>query len=526
MSLVVTAQKKKRLSPAKAVLFIVVACVGFFVLLEALLRVFGYSGYQIDFGVYRNVPGDITPRQRLVHRVPSVGVEYPITINSQGFRGAGRIRPESAARILCLGDSSTMGYGVGDAETYPARLATFLDGTFPGVFDVLNAGSIGYTISDELGYLEEKGDVVKPDVVILEVFYNDVIEESFRKETQRDFRRNALPYTALKSLLLKSAVYHVLRNAYVLALAKAGRYFPENPIDKMDMAMFPERFPKEWKAYESKLEKLVQYVRARNMSLLLLISPHQYQVYSWGYPFGAYYHARGYQDRIIEIAKRLGIPYVDLLPAFQEEAKRDQAVFLTYGLYDEHESDIGQLLKARAVFAALMEVLEQDGFYNLYGRFEEAQIRRLSGDGAVFRGRQWRSRGDAPSLILRPDVAIEFPGLKMREHSWLRFSAGIAPWSRVTDQLSLRVLAADRSSSRGQVLLYDARMDSAGKNEPIDVLKSLSGASGGDVSLTFELTTIRQGASEQPGEKDNEVYISNPIIYVTKRNVEKEGERR
>jgi lysophospholipase L1-like esterase len=525
---VTTAQTKRRVSRRKALLFSACACIAFLALCEGALRLFGYSGYQIDFGVYRNVPGDITPRQRLVHEVPSVGVTYEITINSQGFRAPGRLRPKTPCRVLCLGDSSTMGYGVGDRETYPARVATFLEGAFPGIFDVINAGSIGYTINDEMSYLQEKGDMIKPDVVILEVFYNDVIELSFRKQSQRDFRRKALPYTPLASMMLKSALYQSLRNAYVLALARAGRYFPENPTDKMDMAMFPQRFPKEWEAYERELEKLADYLKARNIPLLLLISPHQYQVYSWGYPFGSYYDQRGYQDRIIEIARRVGIPYVDLLPILREEAKEEQAVFLTYGLYDEHESDIGQLLKARAVYPALLTVLENNGFYDFYARFDRATIRSLSQNGGVLRGRQWRSRGDAPSLLLRPNVALKFSNVHITQDSWLRFATGVAPWLKQARSvpLRLRVVAADESSTGTETLIYEAHIDTANKDQPIFVLHSLSSLAGKTVSLIFELTMREdQIPTGSKGEKI-EVFVSNPIIFAAKRNPPQEQTHR
>ena len=61
-----------------------------------------------------------------VHLADMSGPGVPLTINSQGFRGSvsfGPTPPAEKMRIVCSGDSYTLGWGVGDDETWCALLA-------------------------------------------------------------------------------------------------------------------------------------------------------------------------------------------------------------------------------------------------------------------------------------------------------------------------------------------------------------------------------------------------------------------
>src|SRR4030095_7046576 len=65
-------------------------------------------------------------------------------INSAGLRGE-EVRPDGTfdKRILVLGDSLVFGHGVGDADSFPARLETVLREQTQRV-EVLNGGVPGY----------------------------------------------------------------------------------------------------------------------------------------------------------------------------------------------------------------------------------------------------------------------------------------------------------------------------------------------------------------------------------------------
>ncbi len=66
---------------------------------------------------WANIPGK---------RIPDMyGPGAALTINAQGFRGVRAYAvevPPGKTRVICSGDSFTMGYGVGDGMTWPARM--------------------------------------------------------------------------------------------------------------------------------------------------------------------------------------------------------------------------------------------------------------------------------------------------------------------------------------------------------------------------------------------------------------------
>ena len=94
--------------------------------------------------------------------------------NDLGLRGETLDLRRSTTKILALGDSVTYGYGLGDADTYPARLKNALDLKFPGRYTVANGGVNAYPISFEhqkFLYLWAKG--LHPDVVIVGYSFNE-----------------------------------------------------------------------------------------------------------------------------------------------------------------------------------------------------------------------------------------------------------------------------------------------------------------------------------------------------------------
>src|SRR5207249_2137529 len=89
---------------------------------------------------------------------------HPVTINRLGLRGAELREPRPARRILCLGDSITFGYGVGDDETYAAALGRHLAA---GGAEVVNGGVTGYTSHQVRKRLALVGPVLRPDDVVI-----------------------------------------------------------------------------------------------------------------------------------------------------------------------------------------------------------------------------------------------------------------------------------------------------------------------------------------------------------------------
>ena len=70
--------------------------------------------------------------------------------------------------VVTLGDSITFGYGVADDETLPAQIQTLMPDSY-----VINAGTPGYHITQEVAFYKEKLEPLEPDALILIFYWND-----------------------------------------------------------------------------------------------------------------------------------------------------------------------------------------------------------------------------------------------------------------------------------------------------------------------------------------------------------------
>jgi hypothetical protein len=94
-----------------------------------------------------------------------------VRINSQGLRDReySLAKPPGVYRILMLGDSTTLGWGVSAGET----AAKLLERQLGPQFEVINAGVGNYGTVQESAYYKTRGRLFHPDLVILQYFIND-----------------------------------------------------------------------------------------------------------------------------------------------------------------------------------------------------------------------------------------------------------------------------------------------------------------------------------------------------------------
>lgn len=82
------------------------------------------------------------------------GPDLDLTINAQGFRGRQDVSPSVPVgmnRLFCVGDSFTLGFGVGDNDTWCARMSALTPG-----LETVNMGQGGYGLDQAfLWYLRD-----------------------------------------------------------------------------------------------------------------------------------------------------------------------------------------------------------------------------------------------------------------------------------------------------------------------------------------------------------------------------------
>ena len=140
----------------------------------------GYSSGREYDGTPRllgDFPGSIgDPRNIKRHRVCRWHPQFAFTVstNAQGFRNRKDVSTKKdRQRVLCIGDSYTFCIHVNQADTFTEvveRLRPDLE--------MINAGISGYTIRDQLSLFREIGPEVAPDITVLQVCDNDLIDLS------------------------------------------------------------------------------------------------------------------------------------------------------------------------------------------------------------------------------------------------------------------------------------------------------------------------------------------------------------
>lgn len=119
------------------------------------------------------------PTLRLVPGVVSSYLGHEVRISEQRLRNRVVVVPKPADvyRVVVLGDSVPFGWGVAEDDPFPRRLETLLqqrprrDGRR---YEVVNAGSPGWDLTDEYFWLRDEGLAFAPDLVLHCIINNDV----------------------------------------------------------------------------------------------------------------------------------------------------------------------------------------------------------------------------------------------------------------------------------------------------------------------------------------------------------------
>jgi lysophospholipase L1-like esterase len=337
-------------------------------------KVFGFSatGY-----------GDLRPNMSHVETLYDLR-PYFLQTNSVGLRNSEEL-VEGAFRVLAIGDSFTYGYYVHNQETWPARLEEVLNQRLTTRVQVLNAGVPGYTIEDELAYLRDKGLALEPDLVILGVYTNDIMDMNPR--IRQHFARPVLlaqsapvaeTITPLEAFLQNhTALYSLLvsaRGAYRQQQIEAAvnRVTPtieglrELYLNLTFLQPDAPEYRTEWEAYERLLRETAALLEDAGIPFVIVMFPDLAQMpEEGGLPEVP-------QQRLGQMADEMGTPFLDLLPVFRgagdiqslylmyysdsapvDPNAPDAAVMMYTG--DGHPSPYGHLVAARAAAQLLAE---------------------------------------------------------------------------------------------------------------------------------------------------------------------------
>jgi lysophospholipase L1-like esterase len=263
-----------------------------------------------------------------------------------------------------LGDSFTYGLGVGDDQTYCARLAAELPG-----LEVINAGVNGYGTAQQLILLREDGLRFAPDIVVVGFFVNDLDDnvvgatrERFVVEDGALRERPAVEAVVTRAPANRSDRRSWLRSSYAYRFLsdrgkqlRAAHASADGPAD----VLTGERRESAWQLALALLREIHRTAREGGAELVLLAIPQRVQVQPDDRPPGDDGAGHDVLARLRPFAEAEGIPLVDPLPALR-------AAYATSGqpLYyreDRHMRPEGHAIVARALAEALRERVGSGG---------------------------------------------------------------------------------------------------------------------------------------------------------------------
>ena len=239
------------------------------------------------------------PRLSFVH-VPNrsaflMGVQ--VSTNSRGLRDReySVSKPVGTYRIVMLGDSTTLGWGVPQDQTIPKILERQLNqSNIPGYrnCEVLNAGVGNYDTVQEVEHYRVNDRIFNPDLVILNYFINDAEPVPIERHTTLLARSYLLAFAIARyDALLQFTGLRPNWTEYYAGLYKDGRYG--------------------LLAAEAALAELAEMTKSDHAALLVTIIPELHQI-NGSYPFISE------QQKIKNTLAAKNVPVVDLIDGLRE----------------------------------------------------------------------------------------------------------------------------------------------------------------------------------------------------------------
>lgn len=327
---------------------------------------------------YRTLPG-LKTQFRLAESVTT------LNINSRGLREEREIGPPQPglARVLCVGDSFTFGYGVEGSQAYPYLLngTTERDASSDVVeqgkaIESINGGVLGYGTDNEAAWLKEYGWQLQPDIVLVGFYVGNDVRDVIlgRNKTRVDEVGNLLPSDneppdSLKHWLAVNSHAYVFLRGLAHDLFSSGASENRQGFRTYDTAPLylkaePSDLAGGWSKTLGLLDSMRADATAHGARFVVVVIPTREQVDDtfWRQMLSDFrldeagLQRDKPQQMLAAWSASTGTPLIDLLPGFSAEAKSGPYYFTL----DTHWNPAGHALAARLI----REGLEKRGLVN------------------------------------------------------------------------------------------------------------------------------------------------------------------
>jgi lysophospholipase L1-like esterase len=250
------------------------------------------------------------------------------SLNRQGYRDRDHDPYSRQTRILLLGDSVTFGLGVAQDAIYAAVLQRELD-TRPAGCEVVNEAVFAYHSGHELAALQEDGIALRPRLVVLQFYMNDLAHPEPRVQAsptpQPTFGQRLL--AAKNRYLNRSALWRrlrqaVTRSAYLLLHDVRRIHFADtlNASEPRDKLAYLNNHPDDASVPAfSSIRAMRAIANSQGARFLLLVTPDETQLFTTRYD--------EINRRIGRFCTRNAIHCLDVLPILRR-AGRPEKLYL------------------------------------------------------------------------------------------------------------------------------------------------------------------------------------------------------
>jgi hypothetical protein len=285
-------------SAFKNLVLVAVVLVVCALMLEVMTRLFVDDGVSYELEMWKYATDvkerDLRPEQGHKHganrdtSLMSVGVRT----NEFGFRGPPipEKAPPGVARIAFVGDSTTMGWGVAEKDTFANQVIARFQQQGRKV-DGFNEGVGNWNTTQELTHFRDVGTRLKPDIVVLTYFINDA---------------EPMPTYPKESWLDRHSAAWIVLNYRLDSLI---RTFGPRPDWKQYYRALYDDNAAGWEQTRKAIAGFADAARASGAKLVVFHLPELRELRP--YPF------QDVTDKVRKVVEANGLRFVDLLPTVE-----------------------------------------------------------------------------------------------------------------------------------------------------------------------------------------------------------------
>ncbi|NMC35719.1 hypothetical protein GYA49_01600 [Candidatus Beckwithbacteria bacterium] len=350
------AEEKKGLKVLLSILLILLITLLLFALVEGLASTVLFIKDSLPISEASHTQPD-----QLLGWVSKANVDLPnkygpgvfFQTNSQGFRNSQDFSqkiPDGKTRIICLGDSFTMGYGVDNDQTWCAELQNQNQN-----YQTVNMGQGGYGVDQAYLWYQRDGVKLDSNIVVLAVIGDD-----FNRMWEKSLYGYSKPILDLKGNELKVANYPLSleKSSSAIRIAQAGSKLRiiallQKVAEKLPFINTLLAKPTQVSQYSQQKQQAIvkamladlnKLTQEKNTKLLILYLPTKDDMVS----------LNAWRVLLPQISNELKIPYLDLTPEFQALHSSE-----IESMFAGHYNVKGNAFVADKVNTKLQEMLER-----------------------------------------------------------------------------------------------------------------------------------------------------------------------